>query len=303
MPPKDADKLKRMMLQLPGELEPVFAAAAKSSDMVLREIAARGVVYHPIESKKTLFIGLHQKAEVAPETVFSERPETQMQEEKRLLIESITQGIGLEAQWTYMDLLFAKIGDAAEIVALEQSKDGRSFLIEQLQISMEIIEAIRPEIIFLFGADAVRFFRAGTHGEDPIWMGYRCVFDDRFGVHVIRDLHPGTLKRGVQDTALRGIPVVMLDSFKRMDPFAFQRFVNQMQQILWVYNAQFGVTYPGSPVKIMEAFVEMAADVEKWTELMNHYVARQDYFGSTETRDRLHEAFDKIEVLLVKIIR
>lgn len=106
-----------------------------------------------------------------------------------------------------------------------KQEGGVDFIYQQLMVSKELIEHIKPKAIVVSNTLARRFLGKEMNEEKTlgVWMGYEFVFDKNIGTDVI------------QNGALRGTPVFfssMLSGQRALDNGSKERLIWHLNKVL-----------------------------------------------------------------------
>jgi hypothetical protein len=124
------------------------------------------------------------------------------------------------AKWTTLDLFYYREGDQTIVNRLMKSELGLAFLCEQLKLTQEILEVLKPAIIVVSNASAKRFFGINKNKEETkdVWMGYNFEsVDPENNVYKITGLSEKSISfKTLSTTALIGTFVIFSRSFLYM---------------------------------------------------------------------------------------
>lgn len=95
-----------------------------------------------------------------------------------------------KSSWTHLDLFFFRKTDQKHINHILGQKYGPEFLMEQLNVSNQLIIDAHPKIIIVSNALARLFlgFEKDIKRNDKIWLGYNFQFDEQIGTHKLADI-------------------------------------------------------------------------------------------------------------------
>ena len=200
-----------------NKLEKLFNYHSKNS--IVNEILVRGFCYSEFQKKKLLFIGIN------PSYLSDAKRESHHYNIDEALkgypkyfgkFKDLVKNSKYEEDWTYIDLFFFRETDQNKIkYLLDHDID---FLIEQLNITNEIINDINPELIVVCNSGASNFFGINKNDNNNIWMGYNFSFDEDFGVEIIRGLHNETILRNITLTNnIIGKPIIFSSILTYLD--------------------------------------------------------------------------------------
>lgn len=162
----------------------------KSDNLIANEILERGFCYSEFQKKKLLFIGINpsylsdaqrESHHYCIEDALKGYPKYFAK------FKELAKNTKYENDWTYIDLFFFRETDQNKIkYFLEHNID---FIIEQLNITNQIINDVNPELIVVCNSGASNFFGINKKEENNIWMGYDFVFDEEFCVEIVTGLN------------------------------------------------------------------------------------------------------------------
>lgn len=240
--------MKSILNSLSEELTSIFNKFSSSEGLVA-EIALRGYVFSEVEARKVLFVGInpsYPKGSISDRFSFKPIEAVKRYPKHFKKFQDLADSCNVGTDWSYMDLLFLRETDQKKIIQLQNEKIGLDFLYQQLQLSINLIENISPDLIVVCNSGARKFFGIDKQMvndiETAIWMGYDFIYDDKFGVDIITGIHNQSIKKGVKSTKLIGTPVLFTSTLMYMDNSSKNRLVWQIRQILKYHSLFFGLS-------------------------------------------------------------
>jgi len=119
--------------------------------------------------------------------------------------------------WSHIDLLFFKETSQKYIdTIVKDYPEGLSFIWQQLLVTKQILEILRPKIIVVSNTKARQFLGKEQINDRNIWLGYDFKFDQEIGTDKIMN----------KDSKLFETPVFftsMLSGQRAMDNGSFER--------------------------------------------------------------------------------
>lgn len=144
----------------------------------------------------------------------------------------LLKGTKYENDWTYIDLFQFRETNQKSINSF--FKEDIQFIVEQLRLSHSIIFKIKPEIIIVCNSAAANFFGIDIvkkDGElDNVWLGYDFIFDETFGVDIIKDRYQESIIDN-DDEILDNIPILFTSTLTYMSRFDKRRLTWQIKSI------------------------------------------------------------------------
>lgn len=116
----------------------------------------------------------------------------------------------------HIDLLFLRETEQKKIDQILAEKNGVDFVMNQLQVSKQILEMAKPKVLIVSNTKARQFLGKDKNKNINIWMGYDFEFDDSIGTDRI-------VNKG---STLKGIPVFftsMLSGQRALDKGSYER--------------------------------------------------------------------------------
>ncbi|MGB3468897.1 MAG: hypothetical protein WBA74_26670 [Cyclobacteriaceae bacterium] len=120
--------------------------------------------------------------------------------------------------WTQMDILNVRETKSQKVLNLINYSVGLKALVENLKITFNQIEKLKPRLVIVCNTKAAKFtgieaFPTETPNGD-IWMGYKFEFDDNLGVHRITGLHADSIAhvRDESDKILERVETKLMDT-------------------------------------------------------------------------------------------
>lgn len=198
----------------------------KSKSNTVAEIIERGFVYSEFQKKKLLFIGMNPSYLEGSENLsYSYCIEDAVDKYKRHYgkFQDLVNGTIYEDNWTYIDMFFFRETNQNKIVDLLNA--DIDFIINQLNLTNEIINEINPELIVICNSDASNFTGINNSKNDKnIWLGYKFVFNKEYGVEILTDINEKTvLKNKKLLENLVGKPFLFSSTLTYLDNFNKKR--------------------------------------------------------------------------------
>jgi hypothetical protein len=278
-------------------------------DSFVSEIAKRGFVFSEIEPKKILFVGLNPFYYILskPENIILKPFETIKCYPKYFKIfQDIAVKCNFAQDWNYMDLLYFRQTETFDLENLLSCPKGIDFISEQLQVSIKILEELKPKIIIVCKDEAREFFgieiKIDKNGQDSnVWMGYDFTYVENLGVDVIFRIHSKSIKKGIKTTKLIGTRVVFASTLTFYESSNRSRLEWQIKYILnYQYHPEIILeNYPGSPEKLIQIVQKLAERVEKLKQSKIKAVAEKYFEYAANYREQEIEDMKKILELLV----
>lgn len=204
--------------------------------IVTSEIAARGYMFPETQKKSVLFFGINPSYTQGAknESVYGYQIEKAVIEYPRYYskFSEIAKYAFVESDWSYMDMFFFRETNQKEVFELIQSKDGLSFICEQLKITQSVIEGIKPEIIVVCNSAARRFWGIEAEANQNIWLGYNFTFDETLGTDIITGMNSNSVVGENLATNLNGTPVLFASVLTYMDVSSKKRLGWHIKHIL-----------------------------------------------------------------------
>ena len=125
--------------------------------------------------------------------------------------------------WTHLDLLVVRETNQEAINDLFRLNNGIDFIYQQLMISKQIIEAVKPNIIVIANTLSRLFIGRMQSNGEKMWIGYKFEFDENYGTDKI-----------VSDGPLKGVPVFftsMLNGQRALDWGSKQRLIWHIKRV------------------------------------------------------------------------
>jgi len=279
-----------------------------SCEGLVSEFASRGYVYSEIEYKKVLFVGInpsYPEGSIAENFSFKPIDAVKKYPKHFKKFQDLADSCHIGNDWTYLDILFLRETDQSRVTQLQYEKNGLDFLCQQLQVSINLLENIKPDLIVVCNSAARTFFGIDKQKvndvESGIWMGYEFIFDDKFGVDVIVGIHNQSVKKGSKSTMLLGTPVLFTSTLTYMDYSTKNRLVWQIRQILKYHSLFFGLTnFQVQPsitlLKQLKTLSQKIIDIHK---LKERAILENRYENETRLHDRELTEIDEILRILL----
>jgi hypothetical protein len=125
--------------------------------------------------------------------------------------------------WTHLDLLVVRETNQEKINDIFRLNNGIDFIYQQLMISKQIIEAVKPRIIVIANTLSRLFIGRMQSNGEKIWIGYEFEFDESLGTDKI-----------VSEGPLNGVPVFftsMLNGQRALDLGSKQRLIWHIKRV------------------------------------------------------------------------
>lgn len=186
------------------------------NDPFLSAYINKGYSFPEIEKAEMLFIGLNPGGREEKGNSCSYNLQEAIKDHPNFYgrYDILAKQIG--ASWTFTDMFYFKETDSKVLDKFLKQPLGIQFLVEQLIITQQIIEEIKPKIIVVFNAKARMFFGLEQNHviNQGIWMGYEANNQElykNFGTPVIESVKSDMIKEINYDKATP-IPI-FFDSF------------------------------------------------------------------------------------------
>jgi hypothetical protein len=89
----------------------------------------------------------------------------------------------VDEEWTHLDLFFFIATKQAEVDDFLETKEGKKFMQEQLNLSKALLELSKPKLIVVANAKARDIFKDGYNGIGPL---FECKPDEEIGTYRIQ---------------------------------------------------------------------------------------------------------------------
>lgn len=224
-----------ILTEIKNSLELIFNKFSNVNSVnneVLTEIVKRKFVYSEVEpNKKVLFVGMNPSYDEKSEYKQSYKVQDTVESYPKYYrkFKDISDRLLIGNDWTYTDLFYFRETNQEKIYKLLSEPDGLIFICEQLQLTINILEKIKPEIIVVCNSGARRFLGLGIENkkgkDENVWMGYKFEFNEKYGVDVITGIHQQSLKE-IKTTQLCGTPVFfssILTGQRALDKGSYER--------------------------------------------------------------------------------
>lgn len=286
-----------------SQLDSIFDKFSAASGLV-SEIASRRFVYSKVERKKVLFVGFN------PSYTSDSKPNGNDYEPYDLKeaverypkhykkFQDLADECGVGEDWTYIDLFFFRETEQKKIAEILKDDIGVDFICQQLRLTIDLMEKIKPEIIVVCNSGAREFFGIDEDLETKIWMGYNFIFDEKFGVDVISGMNEKSIKKGVKSTELIGIPVLFTSTLNYMDRSSKKRLAWQINQILKYHTLFFGESYLKHE-SLLEQLKFFTNNILEKNRKKSESVTKSKFEHASKLRDEINsDMTDLLELLL-----
>lgn len=304
----DPNRMKKILRDLETELA-LIAQDFAEAGAPIAELLQRGFVWSQIEPKDVLFVGLNPSfPKDAQCGSFSFDPQQAVRVYPRFFkpFQNLADACGVGDNWTYLDLLFIRETSQRKVIDLLKTEEGVQFIIRQLQLSMGLIERLRPKLIIVCNAAAVNFFGVRAtideHGEHNIWMGYEFEFDPRFGVEVVAGLHPKTIKPGEKSTVLTDTPVLFGGALTYQDQFTKKRLAWQIQRLLHFHDLYFQPNANEFKPNVMNRLYDIYGAIREVQLNKQVSAENQQYEIMAYFRDKESELYAQVLDVLMEVL-
>ncbi|RYM34979.1 hypothetical protein ERX46_06285 [Brumimicrobium glaciale] len=216
-----------------GKLTELFKYKSSSKDV--QAIIERGFVAAKFKKGKALFIGIN------PSFPLGSINESFQYDIDKAIIDyprhykafgELLIGTKYENDWSYIDLFQYRETDQNKINLF--FKNDIQFIVEQLKLSHSLISAINPEIIIVCNSRAANFFGIDKFEKDNkhenIWFGYEFIFDEQFGLDIIKDKHSESIIESLNDVLIN-TPILFTSTLAYMSRFDKRRINWQVKKI------------------------------------------------------------------------
>jgi hypothetical protein len=214
---------------------------------ICSEIASRGFAIPERRTGTVKFIGINPSYISGSQPDFITYPidEALKQYPKYYKkFQDIAEASGIKDNWTYWDVFQFRETDQDRLNDILRDPIGLEFAVKQLQVTIDLLELSRPDLIVVCNSGARQFFGIDREKkgekESGVWMGYEFEFDNRFGVDVITGISMNSVKTGIKTTNLLGTPVLFTSTLTYMDSSTKNRLAWQIRQILQHQKLFFG---------------------------------------------------------------
>lgn len=109
----------------------------------------------------------------------------------------------------YTDLFYVRQTEQVGLNDFMVAPEGLAFLAEQLRMTQEYIEALKPDLIVIFNKGSWKYWGKNAHRGSNIWMGYEFEKDEKLNCHRIVGITESEAKvnKSIKTTVLQGVPV------------------------------------------------------------------------------------------------
>jgi hypothetical protein len=137
--------------------------------------------------------------------------------------QDIANHCGFNNDWTYLDLFYFRATNQRDLNLFLKDEIGLQFLCEQLLLTQEVLEEIKPKLILVFNKRSHDFWGKNATSLSNIWMGYDFKpvqingFENNGDLKVINGLvdSEGRIsKNNITKTNLEGTLVYFLNFFQ-----------------------------------------------------------------------------------------
>lgn len=179
-------------------------------------------------SKRILFTGInpsynHEKHNPMPYDVHKAVEDYPRYYKK---FQNIADYCGMENNWTYLDLFYFRATNQKTLDSFLKTEISLKFLCEQLVLTQEILEEIKPKLILVFNKRSHDFWGKNINKKtipySNVWMGYDFESIQINGIENNDDLKiikgliesDGRVAKDITKTNLKGTLVYFLDFFQ-----------------------------------------------------------------------------------------
>lgn len=229
---------------LKSELTELWKEALKLPDN-LKEVGIRPFVYCknkpvPDTKKKLLIVGINpsfRKNEPANESYdYFDFQEIIEGKERDAYFHKIHETIPEDKRFSqlYSDLFYLRQTEQVGLKDFMENPVGLAFLVEQLKITQNYIEALKPDLIVIFNKGSWKYWGLEAKRESNIWMGYQFEKDENLNLHRIKGLHGSTqrINRSLSATKLLGTPVYFSKYLKYLSQAERARIAKELGEIM-----------------------------------------------------------------------
>lgn len=212
-----------------------YSKSEKDNNPILNRIVERSFVYSEVEpNKKVLFVGMNPSYDESKEYIQSYSVHDDVYHKYYNKFKETADSLNIENDWTYTDLFYFRETDQKKIYELIAEQDGLKFICEQLRLTINILEEIKPALIVVCNSGARTFFGKERVEDKIVWMGYKFEFNEELGVDKITGIHQQSLKE-IKTTNLCGIPVFfsgMLTGQRALDNGSYERLKWHIKKVI-----------------------------------------------------------------------
>ena len=206
------------------ELDKIFEYQSDTNSN--KEIVERGYCYSEFQKKKLLFIGMNPsfvKESIVGSHSYCIADALTGYNRHYGKFQDLVKETKYEDDWTYIDLFYFR--ETEQVKIQEIIKYDTEFLINQLEITNEIIKEINPELIVVCNSGASNFIGINkTDDEKNVWLGYDFEFDENFGIEKLIGINKNSiLKNVILSNNLKGKPFLFSSTLTYLDKFNKKR--------------------------------------------------------------------------------
>lgn len=197
------------------ELKKIFSSAQGGS---FDELLNRGFVFPSADlhhKDGLLFVGInpsYDKTETKTYTNYNFK-KTHKKRSHFEHFRKAAEEAGFSDNWSCIDIFYFRETKQKEVNSLLMTKQGLSFLYEQLMLTKKILEAITPKIIVVSNRAARVFFGIDAYEGEKIWMGYNFGAEKKYYAANGTYCHSVSTSKGI---CKNEIPVIFSRSFLYM---------------------------------------------------------------------------------------
>ena len=206
------------------KIQEIFQINSKSA--FVNELKNRGFCFSEFQKKKLLFVGINPsylKDSVNDSHSYSVNDAVNNYKKHYGKFQDLVNKTKYENDWTYIDLFFFRETDQNKVYDIIDT--DVDFIIQQLNITHEIINEINPEIVVVCNSGASNFFGINNvDSKNNIWLGYDFKFDDNFGVEVVKSINKKSiLITQDKEQKVIGTPFLFSSTLTYLDNFNKKR--------------------------------------------------------------------------------
>lgn len=93
-------------------------------------------------------------------------------------------------KWSHMDMLYYRETRQELVDEIIHDKIGLAFVLRQLNITKQVLEAVKPKVLIISNTMARRLLGKDRTQKDNLWPNYDFEFDNKIGTHRIKTEGP-----------------------------------------------------------------------------------------------------------------
>ncbi len=198
-----------------SQLDQIWNSPHYKNNEFLQTYINRGYSFPEFKQADLLFIGLNPAGREVKGESFSYSIEQAVKDLPKFYSRYNNLANQVGRSWTYTDLFYFKETDSKMLDHFFRQPVSIQFLVEQLKITQQLIEEIKPKIIVVFNAKAHMFLglEANRTKNEGIWMGYNAneKLYEQFGTPVINSVESDLIPE-LKHTKSTPVPI-FFDSF------------------------------------------------------------------------------------------